>query len=71
MYRIEIRPDTTPDRFSWSPLKYHAVRFTAVHSQTFRVYFERGRSIDLEIEGSLADGLSFPQVRCQNIGDSR
>ncbi|KYN31753.1 hypothetical protein ALC56_13892, partial [Trachymyrmex septentrionalis] len=58
------------DRFSWSPLKYHAVRFTVVHSVKRSAYISsrENRSI-LKLRGFLAGGLSFPQVCCQNIGD--
>ncbi|EGI63972.1 hypothetical protein G5I_07551 [Acromyrmex echinatior] len=60
-----------PDRFSWSPLKYHAVWFTAVHSVRRSAYIlsREDRSI-LKLRGFLAGGLSFPQVCCQNIGNS-
>ncbi|KYN20380.1 hypothetical protein ALC57_07285 [Trachymyrmex cornetzi] len=59
------------DRFSWSPLKYHAVRFTAVHSVRRSAYISsrEDRSIS-KLRGFLAGGFNFPQVCCQNIGDS-
>lgn len=58
-----------------APLKHRDARFTVVQPcQTFHI-FRAGRSIDLEIEGSLAGGLSFPRVRVAKIlvipGDRR